>query len=96
MKFLFLYNIYPIYLILIIFFFFRKEYKFSFSDVFQISDDTEVLKKMGLVFGLDKGQCTQEDLNQAKSLVPRALQPYITCKFDLFQYYKFALCMFHF
>lgn len=56
----------------------KKEYKFCFSDVFQISDDTEVLKKMGLVFGLDKGQCTPEDLNQAKSLVPRALQPYIT------------------
>lgn len=60
---------------------FRKEYKFCFSDVFQISDDTEVLKKMGLVYGLDKGQCSPEDLNQAKNLVPRALQPYITCEF---------------
>lgn len=63
---------------------FRKEYKFCFSDVFQISDDTEVLKKMGLVYGLDKGQCTPEDVNQAKSLVPRALQPYITCMWELF------------
>lgn len=36
---------------------------------------------MGLVFGLDKGQCSPEDLSQAKNLVPRALQPYITCEF---------------
>ena len=66
------------------FFIYRKEYKFCFSDVFQISDDTEVLKKMGLVFGLDKGQCSPEDLNQAKSLVPRALQPYITCELEFY------------
>lgn len=39
---------------------------------------------MGLVFGLDKGQCSPEDLSQAKNLVPRALQPYITCELKNF------------
>ncbi|KAG8199521.1 hypothetical protein JTE90_009366 [Oedothorax gibbosus] len=56
----------------------KKEYKFGFSDSFQISDDMEILKRMGLDCGLDKGLCTPEDVNKATSLVPKALQPYIT------------------
>ncbi|CAL1276171.1 unnamed protein product [Larinioides sclopetarius] len=56
----------------------KKEYKFCFNDVFQISDDTDVLKRMGLDCGLDKGTSTPEEVNKAKSLVPKALQPYIT------------------
>ncbi|GFT90891.1 transcription factor Dp-1 [Nephila pilipes] len=56
----------------------KKEYKFCFNDIFQISDDTEVLKRMGLDCNLDKGTCTPEDVNRAKCLVPKALQPYIT------------------
>ncbi|XP_035229639.1 transcription factor Dp-1-like isoform X2 [Stegodyphus dumicola] len=55
----------------------KKEYRFCFNDVFQISDDTEVLKRMGLDCGLDKGSSTPEDINKAKNLVPKALQPYI-------------------
>lgn len=33
------------------FFIFRTEYLFSFNDKFEINDDFEVLKKMGLVLG---------------------------------------------
>ncbi|XP_054723992.1 transcription factor Dp-1-like isoform X2 [Uloborus diversus] len=56
----------------------KKEYNFCFSDYFQLSDDTEILKKMGLACGLDKGSSTPEEVNKAKNLVPKALQPYIT------------------
>lgn len=34
-----------------VFFIFRTEYLFSFNDKFEINDDFEVLKKMGLVLG---------------------------------------------
>ncbi|XP_015908103.1 transcription factor Dp-1 isoform X2 [Parasteatoda tepidariorum] len=56
----------------------KKEYKFCFSDIFQISDDSEVMKKMGLDCGLDKGISTPEQVSKAKGLVPKALQPYIS------------------
>uniref|UniRef100_A0A1B6GVK8 Transcription factor Dp-1 n=1 Tax=Cuerna arida TaxID=1464854 RepID=A0A1B6GVK8_9HEMI len=56
----------------------KTEYLFVFNDKFEISDDFEVLKKMGLVLGLDRGQCTEEDLEKAKSLVPKSLERYVT------------------
>uniref|UniRef100_A0A1B6MMK9 Transcription factor n=1 Tax=Graphocephala atropunctata TaxID=36148 RepID=A0A1B6MMK9_9HEMI len=56
----------------------KTEYLFVFNDKFEISDDFEVLKKMGLVLGLDKGQCTEEDLEKAKLLVPKSLERYVT------------------
>ncbi|XP_054283715.1 transcription factor Dp-1 isoform X2 [Macrosteles quadrilineatus] len=56
----------------------KTEYLFKFNDKFEINDDFEVLKKMGLLLGLDKGQCTEEDLEKAKSLVPKSLERYVT------------------
>lgn len=38
------------------------------------------MKRMGLDCGLDKGISTPEQVNKAKGLVPKALQPYISCK----------------
>lgn len=55
----------------------KTEYQFVFTDHFQIHDDMEVLKRMGLVMGLDKGKCSDEDLEKAKSMVPKALEKYI-------------------
>lgn len=46
--------------------------------MFEIHDDVEVLKRMGLAFGLDSGLCTPEQLKIARSFVPKALQPYVT------------------
>ncbi|XP_048054197.1 transcription factor Dp-1b [Megalobrama amblycephala] len=56
----------------------KFEYLFNFDNMFEIHDDVEVLKRMGLAFGLESGRCSPEHLKIAKSLVPKALQPYVT------------------
>jgi hypothetical protein len=55
----------------------RSEYLFNFDRTFEIHDDIEVLKRMGLAFGLEKGQCSQSDLQRAVKMVPKALEPYV-------------------
>lgn len=59
---------------------FRFEYLFNFDNAFEIHDDIEVLKRMGMAFGLESGSCSAEDLKNARSLVPKALEPYVTGK----------------
>lgn len=59
------------------FFFSRYEYLFNFDNTFEIHDDIEVLKRMGLTLGLESGQSSQEDINKAISLVPRSLERYV-------------------
>ncbi|KAM6225966.1 LOW QUALITY PROTEIN: transcription factor Dp-1-like [Porphyrio hochstetteri] len=56
----------------------RFEYLFNFDNTFEIHDDTEVLKRMGMACGLESGSCSAEDLKIARSLVPKALEPYVT------------------
>ncbi|XP_060039731.1 transcription factor Dp-1 isoform X2 [Erinaceus europaeus] len=56
----------------------KFEYLFNFDNTFEIHDDIEVLKRMGLACGLDSGSCSAEDLRTARSLVPKALEPYVT------------------
>ncbi|XP_053166249.1 transcription factor Dp-2 isoform X2 [Hemicordylus capensis] len=56
----------------------KFEYLFNFDNTFEIHDDTEVLKRMGMSLGLEAGRCSSEDLRTAKSLVPKALESYIT------------------
>lgn len=58
-------------------FFSRYEYLFNFDNTFEIHDDIEVLKRMGLTLGLESGQSSQEDINKAISLVPRSLERYV-------------------
>lgn len=55
----------------------RTEYSFKFDNKFEIQDDVEVLKRMGLLYGLDKGECTPEDIERVKSLVPKTFEKYI-------------------
>lgn len=55
----------------------KSEYSFKFENAFEIHDDLEVLKRMGLLLGLDKGQCTVEDISKIKSMVPKPLEKYI-------------------
>uniref|UniRef100_G3TPX5 Transcription factor n=1 Tax=Loxodonta africana TaxID=9785 RepID=G3TPX5_LOXAF len=52
--------------------------KFDFDNTFEIHDDTEVLKQMGLARGLESGSCSAEHLKMARSLIPKALEPYVT------------------
>ncbi|KAK2083859.1 transcription factor Dp, member 3 [Saguinus oedipus] len=56
----------------------RCDYLFHFENPFEVHDYTEVLKWMGMTFGLESGSCSAEDLQMAKSLVPKALEPYVT------------------
>merc|ERR1711976_344398 len=56
----------------------KMEYLFNFDNTFEIHDDMEGLKRMGLSFGLEKGQVTGEDLAKARQMVPRALEKYVT------------------
>ncbi|KAJ8867951.1 hypothetical protein PR048_031760 [Dryococelus australis] len=55
----------------------KTEYLFSFDDKFEIHDDIEVLKRMGMGLGLEKGECTEADLQRAKSMVPKSLESYV-------------------
>lgn len=55
----------------------KSEYLFHFDNTFEIHDDIEVLKRMGLALGLDKGSCSPEDLERARRMVPRNLEPYV-------------------
>lgn len=55
----------------------KTEYLFEFDDKFEIHDDMEVLKRMGLVMGLDKGRCSDSDLEKLKSMVPKSLEKYV-------------------
>lgn len=50
---------------------------FNFDSMFEIHDDIEVLKRMGMACGLEVGKCSPEDLKVARSLVPKALEPYV-------------------
>lgn len=54
--------------------------------MFEIHDDIEVLKRMGMACGLEVGKCSAEDLKVARSLVPKALEPYVIgqCSADAF------------
>jgi len=56
----------------------KMEYLFNFDDTFEIHDDMEVLKRMGLGFGLERGQVSAENLAKARQMVPRALEQYVT------------------
>ncbi|XP_026757440.2 transcription factor Dp-1 isoform X2 [Galleria mellonella] len=55
----------------------KTEYMFNFNKKFQIYDDIDILKRMGLLFGLDKGMCSDEDIERAKNMVPKALEHYV-------------------
>ncbi|XP_055593095.1 transcription factor Dp-1 [Uranotaenia lowii] len=55
----------------------KSEFSFDFDNAFEIHDDLEVLKRMGLLLGFDKGQCTVENISKLKSMVPKSLEKYI-------------------
>ncbi|XP_045199514.1 transcription factor Dp-1-like [Mercenaria mercenaria] len=55
----------------------KDEYLFNFDNTFEIHDDIEVLKRMGMAFGLEKGQCSEMDLQKCIRTVPKALEPYV-------------------
>lgn len=55
----------------------KCEYLFNFDNTFEIHDDVEILKRMGMSLGLENGTCSPENLSLAKSLVPKSLEAYV-------------------
>ncbi|XP_055694681.1 transcription factor Dp [Lutzomyia longipalpis] len=55
----------------------KTEYFFKFDDKFEIHDHVKVLKQMGLLLGLDKGESTYEDIEKLKTMVPQQFWKYI-------------------
>ena len=45
---------------------------FNFDNPFELHNDIEVLKKMGLDCGLHSGTCTPEGIRTAKAMLPKA------------------------
>lgn len=55
----------------------KTEYAMTFGRPFEIHDDIEVLKRLGLSYGLDTGRVTDEDLERVKECLPPALRVYV-------------------
>lgn len=49
------------------------EYLFTFDDTFEIHDDIEVLKRMGMALGLHKASCTEENLAKVGRIAQQQL-----------------------
>ncbi|KAM3728758.1 Transcription factor [Dirofilaria immitis] len=55
----------------------KTEYLFNFDQPFEIHDDIEVLKRLGLAYGLDRGEVSDVDRNKIKSYLPLCLRDYV-------------------
>ncbi|KAJ2953597.1 hypothetical protein O0L34_g1202 [Tuta absoluta] len=55
----------------------KTEYMFNFNKKFQIHDDIDILKRMGLLYGLDKGESSEDDIERLKRMVPKSLESYV-------------------
>lgn len=49
----------------------------TFERPFEIHDDIEVLKRLGLAYGLDTGHVADEDVERVKQCLPPALRVYV-------------------
>lgn len=49
----------------------------QFNDKFEINDDQEVLKSIGMLMGLDKGDVHPDDLDTIKRLVPKVFEDFV-------------------
>eukprot|EP00118_Oscarella_pearsei_P025865 m.308930 g.308930 ORF g.308930 m.308930 type:complete len:494 (+) comp45082_c0_seq1:300-1781(+) len=56
----------------------KSEYTFDFDNAFEIHDDIEVLKRMGMAFGLEKGGATPEQLSLAQNMLPKQMHPFLS------------------
>ena len=55
----------------------KSEYLFNFNNTFEIHDDNEVLKRLGLAYGLEKPMLPivdKEEMEKARSILPEALR----------------------
>uniref|UniRef100_A0A8C1CMJ0 Transcription factor n=1 Tax=Cyprinus carpio carpio TaxID=630221 RepID=A0A8C1CMJ0_CYPCA len=61
----------------------KCEYLFNFDNTFEIHDDVEILKRMGMSLGLENGTCSPENLRVARSLVPKSLEVHVTSEYHI-------------
>lgn len=78
---------------------------FSFDNAFELHNDIEVLKKMGLDCGLHSGTPTEEEVKRAKAMLPKAFESTLDGEYDLciviqvkpsFWYSTFRLVIFNY
>ena len=70
---------------------------FNFDNAFELHNDIDVLKKMGLDCGLHSGTYTEDDVKTAKSMLPKALGNTLEGTCTLYHYMKLTfvcLCVF--
>lgn len=60
------------------------EYLFTFDQSFEIRDDMEVMKKMGLTQHLGTDLCSEEEYSQCLELIPPSLRFYVEGSFSYF------------
>lgn len=63
----------------------RSEYRFNLDRKFEIHDDTEILRRLGLMMNLDQGHCTVANLKKAVKMVPAALESYVRRECPVFE-----------
>lgn len=61
--------------------------------MFEIHDDIEVLKRMGMAYNLEKGQCSESQLDEARRMVPKALESYVIRKYKIHPPFLFSKLM---
>lgn len=61
----------------LMFYNFRSEFLFNFDQPFEIHDDIEVLKRLGLAHGLEVANVPMEKRARVKSFLPPALREYV-------------------
>lgn len=55
----------------------RSEYLFNFDQPFEIHDDIEVLKRLGLAHGLERAEVPVDQRAKVKACLPPALREYV-------------------
>ena len=53
----------------------------------------EVLKRMGMAYGLEKQNCSTDDLKKAIKMVPKSLEPYVLGVVTFFTINLLTLCL---
>jgi hypothetical protein len=57
--------------------FYRLECNLDFDHLPEVHDEIEVLKRMDMAFGLDKGSCSADALNMARNMIPPPCIPHL-------------------
>jgi len=50
----------------------------NFDRQFEIHDDVEVMRRMGMTYGLERGYCSVDDRNMVLSRLPTAVHRIVT------------------